>query len=312
MDPIEAQYLVTPDGSTAIIEMAKVCGLAQIAPSRRDVLRATTYPLGELIADALCRSCRRIIIGIGGSATSDGGMGMLQALGFRLTDTQGNDVAQGGGALLSVAHIDSSAVPSSLDGAHFLIANDVNNPLYGPQGAAHVFAPQKGADGPTVEELDAGLRHWAEVIRDTTHHDIASLPGAGAAGGVGAALLAFTRPDMCSGVQLLLGMSDFETRLTHSHLVITGEGQTDRQTLMGKVPYSILQTARQHHVPVLVLAGRVEDRNLLLSSGFHDILCINPEGVALSTAMDSTYARHRITETVRAYLSSPSATSFLC
>lgn len=207
---------------------------------------------GEIIRDALERGCRNFIIGIGGSATNDAGLGMLQALGFRFSDKEGKEVGTGRGeVLIKVAHIDSTCVHPALNSCRFTVACDVQNPFYGPEGAAYVFAPQKGADREMVEALDAGLQNFAEVIRHTTGKDISHHPGAGAAGGMGGSLLAFLNAELKPGIQLMLEALNFSNKIKSADLIITGEGKADRQTLMGKVPSGILAEARKQNIPVI-------------------------------------------------------------
>ena len=283
MRPITAHYGISEDGHTAIIEMAQACGLTMLAPSERNPLRATSFGLGELMAHAIKQGCRRLIVGLGGTATSDCGTGMLQALGMKMED-DGIDTSQ----FLPVhEHIEVIA------------ACDVRNPLYGPEGAAQVFAPQKGATPAMVELLDAQARHFATLTAHHINRDVAHVAGAGAAGGTGFALMAFMGAKLQSGIDLLLDLVDFGAMLDGAHLVITGEGRADRQTLMGKVPHGILRRAQQHHVPTALLAGMVEDRDALLNAGFSHVECINPDGQPLTISMQPQVAAHNIIATTR-------------
>lgn len=299
MERLEAAYGLSLDGQTAFIEMAAACGLPLVPEDRRNPMLTTTYGLGELMADAVLRhGCRRLFIGLGGSATNDAGLDMLQALGCRFTDERGETLAQGGRALNCLADADVSGLLPELRSCEVVAACDVRNPLYGPQGAAHVFAPQKGADARMVGLLDAGLRRFASVTGRVTGCDVAFLPGAGAAGGVGAALAAYLHASLEPGVSLLFRMLDFDARLEDAGLVITGEGRADRQTLMGKVPGGILEAASRRHVPVVLIAGQVDDGAVLLQAGFRGVYDINPPDVSLARAMCPPYAAGRIRATV--------------
>lgn len=298
MEPIEARYGVAADGQTAFIEMAAASGLPLLPPAKRNPLLTTSYGTGELILDALRQGCTRFIIGLGGSATNDAGMGMLQALGFRFFDGQGREMGTGsgicGGDLSRIARIDASASHPALRTARFTGACDVRNPFFGPEGAACVFAPQKGASPAMVEELDKGLRHLATIIRQCTGKDIASLPGSGAAGGMGGGLLAMLKAELKPGIELLADMLRLEEHLRGVDLVITGEGKADRQTLMGKVPAGILARARQQQIPVILLAGSVEDTEALTEAGFHAVCPITPRPLTLEQAMQPDTARENI------------------
>lgn len=254
----------------------------------------TTYGTGELIRDALEQGCRRFIVGIGGSATNDAGLGMLQALGFRFRDKQGNLLGTGGRILSQVASIDTSAVHPALKGARFTIACDVHNPFCGPDGAAYVFAPQKGADAEMVKELDAGMQALALVIRSATGKDISDVPGAGAAGGMGGGFLAFLNAGLKPGIRLMLDALDFGEKIKGADLVFTGEGRADRQTAMGKVPFGVLEEARKQHIPVIVLAGCIEDTEQMNRAGFQGVFSITPGPVSLEKAMEPEFAGENI------------------
>lgn len=264
--------------------MAAISGLPLVTPEKRNPMQTTTFGTGELIRDALQRGCRHFIIGLGGSATNDAGLGMLRALGFRFPDKTGNVSGYGGQMMGKVDSIDTSSVHPLLSGCTFTAACDVRNPFYGTDGAAYVFAPQKGADAAMIEALDAGMRHLAAVIFRTTGKDISSCPGAGAAGGMGGSLSAFLNAELKPGIQLLLEMQNFAEQIKDADLIITGEGKSDRQTVMGKVPYGILTEARKQHIPVVLIAGGIEDTDILTRAGFHGIFSITPSPVALEQA----------------------------
>ena len=294
MEPVSAQYAVVPQSETAIIEMAAVSGLPLIEAHRRNPLLTTTYGTGQLIADALHRGCRHFIIGIGGSATNDCGVGMLQALGYRFFDADCRLLHQGGEVLGRIASWDDSSVPPELKQCRFTVACDVSNPLYGPLGGAYVFAPQKGADDTMVKQLDAGMRHFSQVVCRVLNIDISGIPGSGAAGGMGGGMIAFLGARLISGADLVLQLSHFEERISDAHLVITGEGRMDEQTLMGKIPGKILHLAQLRHIPVVGLAGKVVDESRLLSAGFSQLVGITPPDMPLHRALMPDVARCNI------------------
>lgn len=283
-------------GKTAIIETAQACGLTLLEKDERNPMAATSFGAGELIAEAVKSGCDRCIIGLGGSATSDGGVGMLQALGYTFTGKDGKDIppGAGGGMLSTIAGIRHGHETDALKGITFTVASDVGNPLYGTLGAAHVFAPQKGADARSVALLDEGLRHWATVCGREAE---AGRQGAGAAGGMGFAIQTFLKGETQSGADLLLGLNRFDTLASLATAVITGEGSSDRQTLMGKLPFKVLQHARRLGTPVWLLAGHIDDGDRLLQSGFGRVACINPEGCDLHNAMKKEVAAGRIAAT---------------
>lgn len=298
MKIIPASYGISPDRKTAFIEMANASGLPLIPEEKRNPLKTTTYGTGELIRDALENGCSEIIIGIGGSATNDAGIGMLQALGYRFLDKQGNVLGQGGEMMGKVAHIDISQKHRMLKNAHFTVACDVQNPFYGPNGAAFVFAPQKGATPEMVYLLDQGLRSFAQVIFKETGKDITNLPGSGAAGGLGGSLSAFLYADLQAGADLLLEFSQFERKLGNTQLILTGEGKIDKQSLMGKITGKILQIGKEKDIPVIAIAGCVEDQEELLRAGFKAIHQIKSGSMPLEKAMEPGIAVQNIQRTV--------------
>ena len=294
MERIPTAYGISADGNTAFIEMASISGLPLIKKDQQNPMMTTTYGTGELIREALEKGCTRFIIGIGGSATNDAGTGMLQALGFRFLDHNGHTLGQGGEILEKIAFVDTSPKHPLLKDAHFTVVCDVNNPFSGPQGAAYIFARQKGADEPMIESLDKGLQSFAQVIQQETGKDISQIPGSGAAGGMGGGMLAFLQAELKPGADLLLDMSQFEERITHADLIITGEGRIDRQSLMGKIPGRILQRGLAHNIPVIALAGCVEDQELLIKAGFQRVYATKPEDMALEEAMKREVALQNI------------------
>ena len=277
-DAVEAEYL--SDGATAVIEVAAACGLTLVEPSRRDVMRADTYGVGQLLADALRSGCRRIVVGLGGTATCDGGRAMVQALGD-------------GGIDLRERRVEVT------------LASDVRNPLCGPEGAARVFAPQKGATPQQVEALEERLRTFA---RETERggwapESMAQHPGAGAAGGLGYALMAYLGARMQSGIELVLSLLRFDEALQGADIVLTGEGRSDRQTLMGKVPEGVLRRCLKAGVPVHLLSGGVEDEAELLAAGFASVQSINEgDPRPLEALMRPETATAQLQEAVRRVL----------
>ena len=298
----QTAYGLSGDGTTAFIEMAAISGLPLVPLRQRNPSLTTTYGTGELIKDALNRGCRRFVIGLGGSATNDAGLGMLQALGFRFQDRYGNELGKAqpmcGQLLNEIAFIDSSTALPALREARFTAACDVCNPFFGPEGAACVFAPQKGADPEMVAALDKGLQHLTQVIQQTTGRDIATLPGAGAAGGMGGTLSALLNAELKPGIDLLLDLTDFDKLIEGADLIITGEGKSDRQTVMGKVPSGILKRARRQGLPVILVSGSIEDADILNQAGFRAAFSITPAPMSLEEAMRPSTACQNIMQTV--------------
>ncbi|MBB5191045.1 glycerate kinase [Silvimonas terrae] len=267
--PVPAFYGLTGDGHTAVIEMAAASGLALVPPTQRNPLLTTSYGTGELIRAALDKGARRFIIGLGGSATNDGGAGLAQALGARFTDLAGASIGPGGGALAQLAHIDFSTLDARLAQCQIDVACDVDNPLTGPQGASAIFGPQKGATPAMVAQLDQSLAHLGQLLAQVVGSGVADCPGAGAAGGMGAMLLALgghLRP----GVEIVTDAVALAAALQDADLVITGEGRMDSQTIHGKTPMGVAQVAQRQGIPVIGIAG-------CLSS---DVAVVYPHGFA--------------------------------
>jgi glycerate kinase len=266
-DRVQTTFAVR-DG-TAVIEMADVAGLRRLPASGPAPLTASTYGVGEVIEAALDTGARTIVLGIGGSATTDGGAGMVQALGVRLTGAHGDDLGRGGAALAGLAAVDPAGLEPRIGSAAVIVASDVSNPLLGPSGAAAVFGPQKGASSADIAVLEAGLARWASLTSAAIGRDAAAVPGAGAAGGTGFAALAYLGGRMVPGAELMLGLTGFTAALEGADLVITGEGSLDLQTLAGKAPAGVARAAAGHGVPVHVVAGRVElTKSELQEAGF--------------------------------------------
>lgn len=280
--PVKAFFGILEDEKTAVIEMAAASGLALLSAEEKNPLQATSFGTGELIKAALDEGVEKIIIGLGGSATVDGGVGLAQALGISFKDKRGQEVPFGGQALVDIETIDLGGLDKRLKDLEIVIASDVTNPLYGANGAAYVFGPQKGATEEMVSILDAGLRNLARVIEKETGKAVGHLAGAGAAGGVGAALMAFLQARMESGIDLILDLNNIDNILKKVDLVITGEGRIDRQTLMGKTPYGVARRARKFKVPVIGIAGSVESEVMSdLNQYFTAVFSIIKEAVSL-------------------------------
>ena len=289
-----ARYGILGDQRTAIIEMAEINGLTTLSPIERNPMKTSTYGTGELIKDALEKGFRRFIIGIGGSATNDAGMGMMQALGAHLYDKQGNELEQGGKIMEQIAHIDLNHLHPALKEATFIVACDVQNPFCGPQGAAYVFARQKGASEEQIRQLDEGMRHLALLIERDFSYNINKVKGAGAAGGLGGAFATFLQAHLQSGIDLLLDAVDFDRKITNADWIITGEGKADRQTAEGKVPAGVLKRAKKANIPVMLIAGKVEDKECLQQMGFSRIVQISPDNLPLEEAMRPEVTRENI------------------
>ena len=256
-ETVEATYGILPD-HTAVIEMAEAAGLPLVPAEKRNPMNTTTYGVGELILHALDEGCRNFIIGIGGSATNDGGTGMLRALGCRFRKADGSEIALGAQELSELATIETEALDPRLKESHFSIACDVTNPLCGPSGASYIFAPQKGADPATVQKLDAVLAHLADMTAVTLGTDLRDQPGAGAAGGLGFAFASYLNGTLRPGVDIVLDAVLPEAELRAADIVVTGEGRFDGQTAMGKAPVGIARRAKACGCKVIVLAGSVE------------------------------------------------------
>ena len=307
MRTIVAQYLM--QGDTAVIEIAKASGLTLLSSEERNPMVATSYGTGQLVVDAVRKGCKHIIVGLGGSATSDCGIGMLRAIIDSLTSGRAcsrsaiessSDCSR---SIAAFARGESWDNVRELDDVHFTIATDVTNPLCGENGAAFVFGPQKFAQPKAttpemVEALDARAKRFAEASAKHLGRDCQNKPGAGAAGGLGYAFLQYMNADCRSGIDLLLDSIHFDDLLQDAAFVITGEGSADRQTLMGKLPFGILQRAQKHHVPVMLIAGRIADEQLLLDAGFSRVACINPPNLPLEIALQPATAKENISRAI--------------
>ena len=285
-ESVRAHFGVLGDGVTAVIEMAAASGLPLVPKERRDPRITTTYGTGELVREALDQGLRKLVVGIGGSATNDGGTGLARALGVRFLDAAGQDLPEGGAALARLARIDLAGQDPRLEEAQILVACDVDNPLTGEKGASAVYGPQKGATPEMVRELDLALGHYAKVAKAATSRDVADLPGAGAAGGLGAGLLFFTPARLRPGVEIVLEATRFDQLVEGADLVITGEGRTDFQTAMGKAPVGVAEQAKRHGVKVVCLSGGLGDgADDVLARGVDAVASVVPEPMSLEACM---------------------------
>ncbi len=257
-DPVRAEFAVVPSegGTLGVVEMARASGLGLISPGRRDPKRTSTRGTGELILAVCRRGVRRVLVCVGGSATNDAGAGMAQAVGVRLLDRRGVDLRPGGAALLDLAAIDLTASDGSVRGAEFVVATDVDNPLVGPQGASAVYGPQKGASPEDVALLDTALGHFAAVVHRDLGLDLRAVPGAGAAGGLAAGLMAFLGARLRPGVDVVIEAVGLRGQMEKADLVVTGEGMFDEQSLRGKAPAGVLRAAEEFRLPAVVLCGQ--------------------------------------------------------
>ena len=296
--PILARYGVV--GKMAVIEMAAASGLTLLTDEERNPWLTSTYGTGEMIMDAVKRGCRDFLVGVGGSATNDAGMGMLQALGFRFYDIDDQEIIDGcGGMLQDVARIDDTGVMDAVRQCRFTVACDVDTPFCGSEGAAYVFAPQKGADMEMVARLDSGMVSFAEVIEKTYGIDVTSMAGAGAAGGMGGGFYAFLNATLKRGVDMVLDAIDFDSIIRGADLVITGEGTIDYQTVKGKTAAGVLARAKAQDIPVVAIAGRVEMCDSVAQMGFAGVCPIMENEMPLAVAMQPDFAAANVEKTVK-------------
>jgi glycerate 2-kinase len=285
-DPVQATYGLIERGLTGVVELATASGLTLIPAERRDPRKTSTYGFGQLLQAARISGASKIIAGIGGSATNDGGAGMAQALGYRLLDSAGAELPRGGAALARLERIDPSGFDPAWRSVSVMVACDVTNPLTGPEGASAVYGPQKGADEAAVRELDAALAHFAEVIEHDLGKRVADVPGAGAAGGAGAGLLAFLDASLVPGAPLVVTASGFDEKLQGADLVITGEGRVDSQTAYGKAPGEVAKRAQAARIPVLLIAGsKAPGWEALSDLGVTAVVTLDEEGDNLQQLM---------------------------
>jgi glycerate 2-kinase len=297
-EPVKAFFGLIGDGKTAVIEMAAASGLHLVPVENRNPLVTSTRGTGELISAALDFGVKHIIIGLGGSATNDGGAGMVQALGGRLLDELGNDIGSGGGALSQIVTIDLTGLDDRLKDVQIEVACDVDNPLTGPRGASAIFGPQKGATPEMIDLLDKNLSHFADVAERALGKTFRDIEGVGAAGGLGASLLAFLNADLKRGIQIVLNAVNFEEVVKDADLVITGEGRIDSQTIYGKTPIGVAKAAKKYGVPVIALAGSLsQDSDVVYEHGIDALFSIVPGIVTLPDAFE--HAAHYMERTAR-------------
>ena len=279
---------ITGDGQTAIIEMAAASGIELLKKEERNPWITTTYGTGELIKLALDKGVKKIIVGIGGSATNDCGAGMAMALGVKLLNSKGEVIEKGGGTLGDVVGIDISGLDQRIKDTKIEVACDVTNPLTGEKGASHVYGPQKGADADMVQKLDANLQHFAAKIKQQLNKNILTIPGSGAAGGLGAGLMAFLDAKLMKGFDIIANAVRLEEKIMHSDLVLTGEGKIDSQTQYGKTIFGVSQLAKKYHKPVIVIAGTVADgAEIMYEKGVDAIFSIVDKPMPLEQALKS-------------------------
>ena len=275
------------DGATAVVEMAAASGLGLVPPGKRNPLLATTYGTGELIQDALAKGCRKLIIGIGGSATNDGGAGMAQALGVGLLDGKGEPVPFGGAALSELERIEITTIDRRLAGCDIILASDVDSPLCGPRGASCVYGTQKGATPEMIERLDAALARYAGIIERDLDIDIMNVPGAGAAGGLGAGLMVFLKARLMPGIDVIIQATGLVEHLKEADLVFTGEGRIDGQTACGKTPVGVARKAKELGLPVIAIAGEIGDGYpAVYEQGIDAVFSIAPGPISFSRSME--------------------------
>jgi len=286
-DNINSRYGLLPDG-TAVIEMAEASGLRLLQPDQYNPMQTTTYGTGQLIKSALDQGTSKIIIGVGGSATVDGGIGMAQALGAALLDDHGATIHYGGHGLRQLAQIDAHNLHPRIAETEFIIASDVTNPLTGPDGAAAVFGPQKGATPEMVSQLDAALSRYSHLIERDLGKSVANLPGSGAAGGLASGLIAFLDAKLVSGADAVLDALHADTHLSDADLVITGEGQIDGQTVYGKAPIGVARRAKQFGIPVIAIGGNIgTDADVVYQHGIDALLSLTSGPITLEQAMQN-------------------------
>lgn len=285
--PVDAEWVMLEDGKTAVIEMAKASGIILLEKNMLNPLLANSYGTGELIKLAIDAGAKKIILGLGGSATVDGGLGILQALGADLIDVDGDIIEKNSNPLIEVEDISIHKIDDKIANIEFLILCDVENPLLGNNGAAHVFGPQKGADPEGVELLEKSMMKFNDIVKRKSSKDYSSMEGAGAAGGIAVALKAFFNTSMASGVDFLMTNMGFDEHIAGADLLITAEGSVDGQTLQGKGPFGVAAKAKEFGIPSIILAGRADDL-LLLNQGFDAVFPITNGPMSLKQAMGST------------------------
>ena len=297
-EPVESRYGIIRETLTGVVEMSSAAGLTLVPEKKRNPLFTTTYGVGEMIKDAIGKGCRRFIVGIGGSATNDGGAGMLQALGFGLLDQEGNPIPFGAEGLKSLHRIDDSTVLPQLKECQFLVACDVTNPLCGERGCSAVYGPQKGAEAEMINQMDQWLYRYAKLAGESFSHADPDFPGTGAAGGLGFAFLTFTNAVLESGLQIVLRETGLKSYIKDADLFLTGEGRLDSQTAMGKAPVGAAKLAKQYGIPVAAFGGSVaEDGKICNEHGIDALFPIVKGPISLKEAMESEAAKENLADT---------------
>ena len=297
-EKVTAKYFIMAENNTAVIEMASAAGLTLIEENKRNPLKTTTFGVGELILDAIEKGCRRFIIGIGGSATNDGGIGMLGALGYEFLNEKGESVTLNGGGLKEIKTIVTHNVNPILKDCVFRVACDVTNPLCGELGCSKVFAPQKGADAEAVEKMDLWLKNYSSVVEKTLKNAYSNYPGAGAAGGLGFAFKSFLNAQLDSGVKIILEETKLEEYIKNADVVVTGEGRLDYQTAMGKAPIGVAELSKKHNKKVIAFAGSVTDDATICNKKGIDAYFSIMQGIStLDEALDKNNAEKNLFNT---------------
>ena len=299
LSQVKAQYLLDDSNHTAYMDLATASGLTLVPPKNRDIMSASTFGTGEMIADAINHGARHIVLGLGGSATSDGAIGLLAAMGCMFIDAQNNILTPCAASLKAIKRIDSRNLYNFTKDTAFTLLTDVNNPLLGPNGAAAIFAPQKGANPQQVIELESGLSNLSQFMPN----EVISTPGAGAAGGVGAGMLAFLNATIVPGIDYLLEMAHFDEIITNAQFIITGEGRIDQQTVMGKAPAGVLRAAKRHDIPVIALCGCLAPDIDPSSLGFASVIEVTPHDMPLEQAMDTATTLSNVERAISSLIS---------
>lgn len=300
-ETVLAGFGILGDEITAVIEMASASGLPLVPPEKKNPLITTTFGTGQLIKAALDYKCRKMIIGIGGSATNDGGAGMVQALGIRLLDKNGHELGFGGAQLSRLDQIDISQMDERIEKTKFLVASDVQNPLCGPTGASNIYGPQKGATKEMIKILDHSLSHFADIIKRDLGKDIKDIPGAGAAGGLGAGLIAFLDAELKPGIDIVINTVNLAERMKGADLVITGEGEINGSTIYGKTPVGVAKIAKNYHIPVISISALIDKSGWIVKDYGIDYL-IKPENPPLNMEYSKSRKMELLAKTIGQFL----------
>lgn len=300
-ETVLAGFGILGDEITAVIEMASASGLPLVPPEKKNPLITTTFGTGQLIKAALDYRCRKMIIGIGGSATNDGGAGMVQALGIRLLDKNGHELGFGGAQLSLLDQIDISQIDERIEKTKFLVASDVQNPLCGPTGASNIYGPQKGATKEMIKILDHSLSHFADIIKRDLGKDIKDIPGAGAAGGLGAGLIAFLDAELKPGIDIVINTVNLAERMKGADLVITGEGEINGSTIYGKTPVGVAKIAKNYHIPVISISALIDKSGWIVKDYGIDYL-IKPENPPLNMEYSKSRKMELLAKTIGQFL----------